>query len=235
MDIQAGQHHDESVGSVVTLDLAEGEKLHVLHPQQIIAYRGPSSGRSDKLMNIKGMYRKHKLIQADFTGACRLIAALPPGFSLKMIELEGGDDLLYDFRNLFWYSSGIHMRTKLLSMKNMLFSRDVIKMKFDGIVPDRSIDSGTGMPGTASSNRADVCRCKQRHCLSRKRQAGADSVWQPFGTSQHMNYHFKMTGHGTVLFHAGEHHRRLQQDMNDDGVIKRFLREVIPFGGVFIK
>lgn len=62
MDIQAGQHHDESVGSVVTLDLAEGEKLHVLHPQQIIAYRGPSSKRSDKLMNIKGMYRKHKLI-----------------------------------------------------------------------------------------------------------------------------------------------------------------------------
>jgi hypothetical protein len=50
-----------------------------------------------------------------------------------------------------------------------------------------------------------------------------------------MNYHFKMTGHGTVLFHAGEHHRRLQQDMNDDGVIKRFLREVIPFGRVFIK
>jgi hypothetical protein len=32
-----------------------------------------------------------------------------------MMELEGSDDLLYDFRNLFWYSSDIQMRTKLLT------------------------------------------------------------------------------------------------------------------------
>ncbi|WP_431090086.1 AIM24 family protein [Paenibacillus sp. 8b26] len=234
MDIQAGQHHDESVGSVVTLDLAEGEKLHVLHPQQIIAYRGPSSGRSDKLMNIKGIYRKHKLIQADFTGACRLIAALPPGFSLKMIELEGSDDLLYDFRNLFWYSSGIHMRTKLLSVKNMLFSRDVIKMKFDGIGQIGLLTQG--LVCQEKLHPTEPMYVDASSVIAYPENAKLElTVYGNHLASQHMNYHFKMTGHGTVLFHAGEHHRRLQQDMNDDGVIKRFLREVIPFGGVFIK
>lgn len=50
-----------------------------------------------------------------------------------------------------------------------------------------------------------------------------------------MSYHWKMTGHGPVLFQAGRQNRRFERDNNDDGIVKRFLREVVPFGGVFIK
>jgi uncharacterized protein (AIM24 family) len=53
--------------------------------------------------------------------------------------------------------------------------------------------------------------------------------------SQHMNYHWKMTGHGSVLFQAGRENHRLEQDMNDEGLFKRILKEVIPFGNVLIK
>lgn len=234
MDIQAGQQGAGHTGSAVTFQLSEGEQIHVLHPQQIIAYRGPSKGRNDKFMNIKGMYRKRKLIQADFSGPSRLVAAMPPGFSLKTIHLEGNSDLLYDFRHLFFYSEGVSMRTKLLSMKNMLFSRDVIKMKFDG----------NGLIGILTQGL--VCE-EQLHPTEPLYVDASSVIAYPenaqleltvYGNhlaSQHMNYHFKMTGEGTVLFQSGQHNRRLHQDMNDEGVVKRFLREVIPFGGVFIK
>lgn len=53
--------------------------------------------------------------------------------------------------------------------------------------------------------------------------------------SQHMNYHWKMTGRGTVLIQAGRQNQSLVHEMNDEGLFKRILREVIPFGGVFIK
>lgn len=45
-------------GQAVTFSLTEDDTAHVLHPEQIVAYRGPSSGRSDRLMNVKGIYRK---------------------------------------------------------------------------------------------------------------------------------------------------------------------------------
>ena len=47
-------------GQAVTFSLTDGDTVHILHPEQIVAYRGPSSGRSDRLMNVKGIYRKKK-------------------------------------------------------------------------------------------------------------------------------------------------------------------------------
>jgi hypothetical protein len=234
MNITDGEYQDGSSGTAVTFTLEDRELVHVLHPQQIIAYRGPSSGRSDKLMNIKGIYRKRKLIQGDFTGACRFTAALPPGFSLKMITLEDGSDLLYDFKHLFCYSSGIRMKTKVLSMKNMLFTRDAVKIKF----------AGSGQIGLLTQG--VVCQevlhpteplyIDARSVIAYPENASLElTVYGNNLASQHMNYHFKMTGKGTVLFQAGEYNRRLAQDLDDEGVIKRFLREALPFGGVFIK
>jgi uncharacterized protein (AIM24 family) len=106
--------------------------VHVLHPQQIIAYQGPSSGRADRLMDVKGMYRKRKLIRSDITGPCRFVAALPPGYRVKTLQLDGKSDLLYDFRHLFFYSKGVTMQTRVLNMKNMLITRDIVKVKFSG-------------------------------------------------------------------------------------------------------
>ncbi|MNY75454.1 hypothetical protein D3C86_2147320 [compost metagenome] len=50
-----------------------------------------------------------------------------------------------------------------------------------------------------------------------------------------MSYQWKMTGSGPVLFQAGRQNRRFEQEIREDGLLKRFLREVLPFGGVIIK
>ncbi|MDO7907164.1 AIM24 family protein [Paenibacillus sp. JX-17] len=221
-------------GLAVTFSLAEGDRVHVLHPQQIVAYRGPSQGRSDRLMNVKGMYRKRKLIQADMSGPCQFVAALPPGFSMKTIELDGDSDLLYDFRHLFYFSDGIQMRSKIISMKNMLITRDAVKMKF----------SGNGQLGILTQGQ--VCQQELHPTQPLYVDAGSIIAYPEnasleltvYGNnlaSQHMNYHFKMTGHGSVLFQAGRQNQQLEDEINDDGLMKRILREVIPFGSVFIK
>lgn len=45
-------------GQVVTFSLIQNDRLHILHPQQIVAFRGSSSSRNDKFMTISGMVRK---------------------------------------------------------------------------------------------------------------------------------------------------------------------------------
>lgn len=221
-------------GQAVRFLLEENEKIHVLHPQQIIAFKGPSGNRSDRLMNIKGMYRKKKLIQADLKGGCEFVAALPTSYSMKPIELTPESDLLYDFRHLFFYTEGVTMQTRILNMKNMLITRDAVKMKF----------SGSGQIGILTEGQ--VCEVALDPEEPLYVDAGSVvaypenarmelSVYGNHLASQHMSYQWKMTGSGKVILQAGRQSHRLEQDLSNDGIVKRFLREVIPFGGVFIK
>lgn len=185
-------------------------------------------------MNITGIYRKKKLIKSEITGPCQFVVALPPGFTMKEVELTENSDLLYDFRHLFFYSDGVTMHTKIQKIKNMLITRDAVKMKF----------SGKGKIGLLTQGQ--VCQQELHPTAPLYVDAGSIIAYPEnahleltvYGNnlaSQHMNYHWKMTGHGSVLFQAGRENRRLEQDLNDEGLFKRILKEVIPFGNVLIK
>jgi uncharacterized protein (AIM24 family) len=234
MDIQINSANSAPIGQAVTFSLTEEDIIHILHPEQIVAYRGPSKGRSDHFMNVKRMYRKGKLIQSDMSGPSQFVTALPPGFAMKSVEIQDGSDLLYDFRSLFFYSDGITMQTRLLKIKNMLITRDVIKVKF----------AGTGTIGILTQG--PVCQIDLHPTEPIYINAGSLvaypenaklelTVYGNTLASQHMSYHWKMTGLGSVLYQAGRHNRRLEKDMDSDGFLKRVLREIIPFGGIFIK
>ncbi|MNJ78036.1 hypothetical protein D3C77_756760 [compost metagenome] len=63
------------------------------------------------------------------------------------------------------------------------------------------------------------------------------SVYGNHLASQHMRYQWKMTGQGSVLVQSGGYGSdELEKNLQaEDGIVKRFLREVIPFGGILIK
>lgn len=234
MNVEIQDEGDSGSGQAVTFNVAEQEEVHVLHPQQIIAYQGPSSGRADRFMDVKGMYRKRKLIRSDMTGPCRFTAALPPGYRVKTLQLDGKSDLLYDFRHLFFYSKGVTMQTRVLNMKNMLITRDIVKVKFSGHGSIGILTEGTVCE--AELHPSDPLYVDAGSMIAYHENARLElTVYGNHLASQHMSYHWKMTGHGPVLFQAGRQSRRFERDNNEDGIIKRFLREALPFGGVFIK
>lgn len=234
MNIEVQDGSDHGSGQALAFSLDKNEIAHVLHPQQIIAYQGPSSGRADRLMNMKGMYRKRKLIRSDMTGPCRFVAALPPGYRVKTLQLEGKNDLLYDFKHLFFYSEGITMQTRVLSMKNMFITRDLIKVKFAGAGTIGILTEGTVCE--AELDPEEPLYVDAGSVIAYPENAKLElTVYGNHLASQHMSYHWKMTGSGSVLFQAGRQNRRFEQDNQEDGIIKRFLREALPFGGVFIK
>ncbi|MBW4081380.1 AIM24 family protein [Paenibacillus sp. S150] len=234
MNVEVQSEGDSGSGQAVAFTVEESEEIHVLHPQQIIAYQGPSSGRADRLMDVKGMCRKRKLIRSDMTGPCRFVAALPPGYRVKTFQLDRKSDLLYDFRHLFFYSKGITMETRVLSMRNMLVTRDIIKVKFSGPGSIGILTEGTVCE--AELHPFDPLYVDAGSIIAYPENAKLElTVYGNHLASQHMSYHWKMTGHGPVMFQAGRQSRRFERDNNEDGIIKRFLREALPFGGVFIK
>ncbi|ANS76885.1 hypothetical protein AWM70_21770 [Paenibacillus yonginensis] len=234
MEIHFETESLQALGEAATFRLSEGETAHVLHPGQIIAYRGASAGRADRLMDVKGMYRKHKLIRADLTGPCEFIAVLPPGYSLKPVELQTGSDLLYDYRHLFYYTDGVTIQSRILSVKNMLITRDAIKMKFSGLGQIGLLTEGHVVE--AALHPSEPLYVQASSVIAYPENARMElAVYGNHLASQHMSYHWKITGLGSVLLQAGRESRKLEDSLQNESLFKRILREVIPFGGVFIK
>ena len=121
-----------SQARMATLQLEQGEAVHVLHPNQIVAFQGMPELREDALMKLPGMYRKKRLIQSRVKGPGQLLMGLPEAYSLAVVPLEAEDDLLFEFRHVLFYSEGVTFTTHLQSVKNTLITQDLVKMQFNG-------------------------------------------------------------------------------------------------------
>ncbi|MFC0331170.1 AIM24 family protein [Paenibacillus sepulcri] len=220
--------------SAVELQLREGDAVHVLHPQQIAAFQGLSRQREDKFMNMQGIYRKKKLIKSKLSGPSSLILGLPGGYMLHCMELDGDSSLLFDFRHLLFYTEGIEMKSVLQSFKNVVATKDIMRMKFQGHGAIGLISCGPVIemeldPVTPSF-------IDSRALIAFPSHVGIDlSVYGNHLASQHMSYQWKMTGTGKVLLQVGWPDAGLEQFIGQDSLVKRLLREIVPFGGIWFK
>ena len=226
----------ESIMSqAISIELDELEVLMVLHPQQILSFQGKSSQREDRLTDLVGMYRKRKLIQSRITGPVRFMLGLPAGYCVQTIPITAGTDLLFEWRHVFFYSEGMRVERRVQTFKNAVITRELVKMKFS------AEDGKLGIISNGPLYRMELDPVRPTYvdvnCLVAYPENAVlkPSLYGNTLASQHMNYHWELTGQGYVLLQTGRSDQQLQQHMEDSGIIKRFLREVIPFGSVFIK
>jgi uncharacterized protein (AIM24 family) len=224
----------ESRKQLATIALELDESVCVLHPNQIIAFQGDSVKRVDSFMKLPGMYRKKRFVQSTMHGPARFMLGLPEGFYLSTVPIEADDDLLYEFRHVLFYKVGITFRTHVQTVRNAMITRDFIRMRFQGpgtlglltsgplceieLHPEKPLYVDTACL-VAYPQKANIRLCVYGNTLA----------------SQNMNYHWEMTGTGRVLLQPSKPDRGLNEQMQQDGFIRRVLREVIPFGGIFIK
>ena len=219
---------------LATLTVAPDEAVHILHPNQIVAFQGSSYQREDSLMKLVGMYRKKRMIQSKISGPARLMLGLPAGYSMTTLNIRPDEDLLFEFRHVLFYTEGMTFRTQVQTVRNTLMTRDFVKMRFQG--------PGTlGLMTTGALVSMDLDPEKPLYvdinCLVAYPQhiTLKPCVYGNALASQYMNYQWELTGTGQVLLQPSKPDRSLDEHMQSDGLVRRVLREIIPFGGVFIK
>lgn len=219
---------------VATLQLDKGQAAHVLHPNQIVAFQGRPEQREDSFMKLPSMFRKKRLIQSRVTGPAKVMMGLPEGYSLAVIPLEAEDDLLFEFRNVLFYSDGVTFTTHMQSVKNTLITQDLVKMQFYG--PGTLGLLTTGPLYQMELNTEQPLFVDVSCLVAYPRQAKLRlCVYGNTLASQHMNYQWEITGHGHVLMQPCKPDPKLDEHMKSEGLLRRIAREVLPFGGVFIK
>lgn len=219
----------------LTVRLAEEERLHILHPNQILAYKGHPSGREDRFMDIKGAYRKRRWIRSKISGPSELLIGLPPACKLHVVPIEGDSNLLFDFRSVLFFSDGMLMQNRLQSFKHALITKEWVRTKFTG--PGHLGLLSTGFMESLELDEDVPLYVDAGSLLAYPEKAQVKlSVYGNTLASQHMRVQWELKGTGPVLIQTGAAtDPQLESQLKPDGFIRRTLREVLPFGGVFIK
>ena len=218
----------------IRVELDAGEALHVLHPQAIAAYQGDQRGREDRFMDIGGAIRKRRWTRSKLTGPCTFILGLPPGFTLEQIDIPAEGNLLFDFRHVMLFADGVTFQSKIVKWKTAWITRELIRMKFNG----------PGVVGVLTAGALAVVQLDPAAPLFVDKNAliaypeDADIRLSVYGNtlaSQQMNVQYEMTGRGPVLLQTGTRDTALMDKLANDNWFKRLLREILPYGSVYIK
>lgn len=220
--------------NTVKLKLEPDDAVHLLHPRQLIAFQGSSSQREDRFLDLKGIVRKKKFVKAKLTGPAMAYIALPAGYCIQPVPVSDANRLLFEFRHLLYFTDGIRMDSVVQSARHLLVTRDFIRMRF----------SGTGSIGLLSQGPIETWELdpdRPTFVETRALIAYPDNahlelcVYGNHLASQHMAYHWKITGTGTLLLQAASADPSFEEQLAGDGLIKRTLRELLPFGNIWIK
>lgn len=218
----------------VRISLTEEEALHVLHSKSIIAYQGGPQSREDRFMDLGGVYRKKKWIRSRLQGPSEFLLGLPAGFSLESFSIDEQSNLLFDFRHVAFFSEGMTFKSKILKWKTAWITRELVRIKFSG--PGTL---GILTVGDMTSMQLDPVQplfVDKNALIAYPEDASIRlSVYGNPLASQHMNVQWEMRGTGAVLIQTGSRDRQLEDKLTDDSWIKRLLRELLPFGSVYIK
>jgi len=218
----------------VKITLEKEEVLHVLHAKGIIAYQGPPLAREDKLMGPGGAYRKKKWIRSRLQGPSSFLLGMPAGFSLETIDIPQQSNLLFDFRHVVFYTDEMEYRSKVLKLKTAWITKELIRIKFSG--PGKLGIITVGDIATMQLDPDIPLFVDTNALIAYPEDASiALSVYGNSLASQHMNVQWELRGRGPVLIETGSRDRQLEAKLSEDGWIKRLLREVLPFGSVYIK
>ncbi|MCM3748668.1 AIM24 family protein [Paenibacillus pasadenensis] len=218
----------------VRIGLQADEALQVLHPKAILAYRGAPGSREDKLMDAAGVYRKRKWIRSRLQGPSELLLGLPPGYGLEAVDVPDGSDLLFDFRHVIFYSDSMTLKPRVQKLKTAWITRELTRMRFSGPGTLGILTAG-GLASIALSEDqplyADAASLVAFPESAKVRLA----VYGNPLASQHMNVQWELTGRGSALIQTGSFDRSLPELLEKGGFLRRTLRELLPFGGVYIK
>lgn len=218
----------------VRVTLSSNELLHVLHSKSIIAYQGRPQSREDRMMDFGGIYRKKKWVRSRLEGPCEFLLGWPAGFSLETIEIPQSSNLLFDFRHVAFFTDGVSYKSKLLKLKTAWITRDLVRMKFSG--PGKLGVMTVGDMATVQLDPHVPLFVDSDALIAYPEEASIKlSVYGNTLASQHMKVQWELRGEGPVLIQTGFRDAVLEEKINNDGWLKRILREVLPFGSVYIK
>lgn len=218
----------------VHVSLEAADKLHVLHPKSIIAYQGAPQNREDRFMDFAGMYRKKRWIRSLLSGPSEFIIGLPAGCSLETVQIEENNDLLFDFRHVIFFSDGMLLKSVIQKLKNAWITKEFVRMRFTGpgmlgIITAGDVKSIQLQPDCPLYVETGALVAYPEHASIQL------SVYGNKLASQHMNVQWEIRGSGPVLIQTGSRDDELEEQLQNGGFIRRILREVLPFGGIYIK
>ncbi len=220
--------------ALAKLEIEADRAAHILHPKQIAAFRGHPSKRKDRLLALGDMYRKKKWLESVVDGPAVVWLGVPRGFVYSTLEIGSESSLLFLFRNVLHYPSGMTMSTTWLPVRKALAAGDLMRVRFVGPGAIGLVTSGP--LAEIELHPTEPAFVDVRSLVAFPQECSLRlAVYGNSLASQHMPYQWQLTGSGRALLQASVPNARLEAETDHDSLVRRILREIVPFGGVLFK
>jgi len=183
-----------------------------------------------KFLDFKSMIKKGSLLASNIRGKASLVLSLPRGYYIKIIKIKGSDDMLYEYKNVLFFSHEIQMKSEIVPLESILTTGSIARLSFHGYGFIGIMSQGELIEKQISENGVYVC-CNNLVAFPRKVSL-QPGVYGNGKASQSMPWHYLITNEknvaASIIIESVCMSGSLQSQESGDGILKRFIKEVVP-------
>jgi len=214
----------------IEINLDENEPITILEPESIIFFDGDPEKRNDQFLDFKSMIKKGSLLSSNIRGKASLVLSLPRWYYIKIIEIKGKDDMLYEYKNVLFYSNDIQLTAEFAPLKIIATTGSLARLCFHGSGFIGIMSQGELIQKQISEKGVYVC-CNNLVSIPRSVSL-TPCVYGNETASQSMSWHYLITNEknvaASIIIESVCMSGSLQSQASGEGIFKRFIKEVVP-------
>ena len=220
----------------ISFILEDGEELNLLKPDALIAYKA-SENYNDKLKHIpkfKNIFNKRSFVECVISGSAEGIIALPEGCVISILEVHD-ENVLYESKNILFYSKGISIETVCQPVKHVLFTGSIFRARLRGRGTVALMSSGELVDWSLDENTPMFVRYGNLVSLPAEKISCDICTYGNEMAVQNGGLHFILKGQGKVLIESLSSSEYIElMQVRKDSILKRILRRYLPGGDILI-
>jgi len=229
------EHIKRSKNSV-SFVLEEREELHILKPDSLIAFRasGDHNAKHKHLPIFKNIFNRRSFVESVISGSAEGILALPEGCVLTIIKVND-ENVLYEYKNILCYSSGISIDSVKQKVKHMIITGSIFQARLRGSGTVVLMSSGELVDWTLDASTPVFVRFGNLVSLP------SDNITCNIGTYgnemavQNGGFHYILKGQGKILIESLSSREYIElMKARKDSIFKRIVRHILPGGDIII-
>lgn len=225
--------------NTVEIILKDGDSLTLLEPESLIMYEGnPENIKKERIKICDDIDRRILLAKNAFTkttieGAANLVISLPREFFITIIKIEDSQQLLYNFKDVIFYTKNISFYFKIIKIKEIMKAIATGSLVFTGI-------RGNGYVGifhNAKLFKKDISisssvLVNKNSIIAFPESAHVKLI--PVGNKLHAHTTKLMCSirgsqeAGEYILYQGANIDFASQQLQSDNIFKRFIKEFVP-------
>jgi len=220
---------------IIKIDLFDSNDIIIVNePNNIIAFQSDNHKNREDFIFDELKIKKYKT-KSKIKGKSSLYIKSKNNSSIKIFEVNENMPFIFNY-NILFYTKDVKINISLENISKAIFKNDIFRYECSGNGILAYYAEGDSIEITLSE--------KETIFIHPNNVLGYDKniqyEFKTYGNTKaalNMEYHYKFTGKGKIIIQTQSLSTDIKCNLEEsgDGVIKRFIKEIVPGGPIIFK